>query len=159
MTGLLLRVGGLVAIYLLVLTSLAPGDLLVGVLVAVTLVVGTGSRGPQRTLVGWGRWAVSLARMTVVTAWEIVIGTIRVARFCLAGGGSPGIVEIPRGDRSRHGIALWGVLTGEAPDEYPVAVDDQRHVLIVHNVNAEDPAAIRARHAAAHERHQRDVVV
>ena len=158
MTGLLLRVAGLVAIYLLVLTSLAPGDLVVGALVAAALVVGTGSRGPHRTLATWARWAVSLARMIAVTAWEVVIGTVRVARFCLTGGGSPGFVEIPRGDRSRHGIALWGVLTGEAPDEYPVAIDDRRHVLIVHNVNAEDPAAIRARHAAAHERYQRDVV-
>ena len=157
MTGLLLRVGGLVAIYLLVLTSLAPGDLLVGALLAVALVVGARSHGPRRSLEEWARWAVALARMVVVTAGEIVIGAIRVARFCLTGTGRPGFVEIPRGDRSRHGVALWGVLTGEAPDEYPVAVDDRRHVLIVHNIDADDPDAIRARHAAAHAKHQRDV--
>jgi hypothetical protein len=80
-----------------------------------------------------------------------------VVRFCLTGTGSPGFVEVPRGDRSRHGVALWGVLTGEAPDEYPVAVDDARHVLVVHHIDARDPEAIRARHADARDGHQRDV--
>ena len=158
MTAVLLRVGGLVAIYLLVLTSLAPGDVLVGGLLAVALVVVSRTRGPWRDAAGWRRWSTALVRMIVATTQEIVSGTVRVVRFCLAGTGSPGFVEIPRGDRSRHGVALWGVLTGESPDEYPVAVDDERHVLIVHHVDASDPTAIRARHAAAREGHQRDVV-
>jgi multisubunit Na+/H+ antiporter MnhE subunit len=158
MTAPLLRVGGLVAIYLLVLTSIAPGDLLVGGLLAAVLVVAAGTDGPRRGLAAWLQWAVALVRMIVVTAWEIVLGTVRVVRFCLFDAGRPGFVEIPRGDRSRHGVALWGVLTGEAPDEYPVAVDDRRHVLIVHNVDTSNPAAIRARHAAAREQHQREVV-
>jgi multisubunit Na+/H+ antiporter MnhE subunit len=67
-------------------------------------------------------------------------------------------VEIPRGDRSRRAVALWGVLTGEAPDEYPVDVDTARDVLIVHVLDDRDPTAIRARHARAYERWQRDVV-
>jgi multisubunit Na+/H+ antiporter MnhE subunit len=154
----LLRVAGLVAIYLLVLTSLAPGDLLVGGLLAAGLVLAAGLGGPARGARDWGRWVTALARMVVVTAWEISVGTVRVARFCLTDIGNPGFVEIPRGDRSRHGVALWGVLTGEAPDEYPVAVDDRRHVLIVHNVDASDPAAIRARHTASREQYQRDAV-
>ncbi len=158
MTALLLRVAGLAAAYLLVLTSLAPGDVVVGGLVAAALALATGSRGPRRSMAGWGGWFVALTRTMIVTAWEIALGTVRVARFCLTDTGRPGFVEIPRGDRSRHGVALWGVLTGEAPDEYPVAVDDERHMLIVHNVDASDPAAIRARHAAARDQHQRDVV-
>lgn len=158
MTALVLRVGGLTAIYLLVLTSVAPGDVLVGALLAAALVVGSGVGGDRRRAADWGRWLAALVRMIVATAREIVLGTLRVVRFCLADTGRPGFVEIPRGDRSRHGVALWGVLTGEAPDEYPVAVDDARHMLIVHNIDASDPAAIRARHDAAHELHQRHVV-
>jgi multicomponent Na+:H+ antiporter subunit E len=68
------------------------------------------------------------------------------------------LVEIPQGDRSPDGVALWGVLTGEAPDEIPVDVDDRRRVLIVHLIDASDPAAVRARHARTHERWQRRVV-
>ena len=96
--------------------------------------------------------------MIATTAYEIGLGSVRVARFCLTGRGSPGFVEIPRGSRSRHGVALWGVLTGEAPDEYPVAVDDGRHILVVHVIDARDPDAIRARHQAALDAYLRDVV-
>ena len=158
MTAPLLRIAGLAAIYLLVLTSIAPGDILVGAVLASALVLATGSDGPRRSPAGWARWAAALVRMIVVTGIEIAVGSVRVVRFCLTGAGSPGFVEVPRGDRSRHAVALWGVLTGEAPDEYPVAVDDARHVLIVHIVDARDPDAIRARHSAARERHQREVV-
>jgi multisubunit Na+/H+ antiporter MnhE subunit len=154
----LLGAVGLAAIYLLVLTSLAPGDLLVGGLLGLAIVIASGSGSHRRSVNEWRQWTVAFVRMVLETGLEIAVGTVRVARFCLTGHGSPGFVEIPRGDRSRHGVALWGVLTGEAPDEYPVAVDDARHVLIVHNVDASHPDAIRARHAGAHERHQRHVV-
>jgi multisubunit Na+/H+ antiporter MnhE subunit len=158
MTAVVLRVAGLVAIYLLVLTSMAPGDVLVGAIIGGALVLAARSRGPARSLAGWGRWFVALGRLIAVTAWDIAVGTVRVVRFSLGGTGSPGFVEIPRDGRSRHAVALWGLLTGEAPDEYPVAIDDERHVLIVHHVDAGDPAAIRARHATARERDQGPVV-
>ncbi len=158
MIARLLGAGGLALIYLLVLTSIAPGDLVVGALLGLAIVVAAGTGPQRRSPAGWRRWVTAFVRMVLETGLEIALGTVRVARFCLTTHGSPGFVEIPRGDRSRHGVALWGVLTGEAPDEYPVAVDDARHVLIVHNVDASDPDAIRARHAEAHERHQRHVV-
>ena len=158
MTAAALRIGGLLAIYLLVLTSLEPGDLVVGASLAAILVIATGARGPRRSAAGWGRWLIAVAQMIVATGWEIAVGTARTIRFCLATGGEPGFVEIPRGDRSRHAVALWGVLTGEAPDEYPVAVDAERDVLIVHLVDASDPHAVRGRHAAARDRHLRRVV-
>jgi multicomponent Na+:H+ antiporter subunit E len=88
----------------------------------------------------------------------MVRGSWRTARFCLRGGGQPGFVEIPRGDRSPNAVALWGVLTGEAPDEVPVDVDEERDVLIVHLVDASDPDAVRERHRRAYERAQRKVV-
>ena len=93
-----------------------------------------------------------------MTAVEMARGSWRTARFCLRGGGSPGFVEIPRAGRSRHAVALWGVLTGEAPDEVPVDVDEERDVLIVHLVDASDPDAVRERHRRAYEGAQRKVV-
>ena len=44
------------------------------------------------------------------------------------------------------------LLTGEAPDEFPVDVDEERDVLIVHVLDASDPEAVRARHRQTHER-------
>jgi multisubunit Na+/H+ antiporter MnhE subunit len=84
-----------------------------------------------------------------------VIGSWRVARFCLGWRAAPGFVEIPRGDRSPIEVALWGVLTGEAPDEVVVDVDEVRGVLIVHLVDAADPDAVRERHRRAHDRLRR----
>jgi multisubunit Na+/H+ antiporter MnhE subunit len=160
MTSLLLRTAGLAAIYLLVLTSVAPGDILTGGLVAFAIVMVSRSRLSRRGGVAWGSWLLGLIGTLASTGREMVIGTARVVRFCLAPrtGSAPGFVEIPRGDRSRRAVALWGVLTGEAPDEYPVHVDDARHVLIVHLIDARDPDAVRARHKAARERWQRHVV-
>ena len=157
MIGSLLRVVGLLAVYLLVLTSVAPGDILIGSLVAIAIVGATRPRD-RAPRAGWRRWLVALATTLLATASEIAIGTARTVRFCFGGNATPGFVEIPRGERSRRSVALWGVLTGEAPDEYPVDVDASRGVLIVHVLDARDPAAIRARHARAYERWQRDVV-
>ena len=89
------------------------------------------------------------------TAREMVIGSWRVVRFCLGARAAPGFVEIPRGDRTAVEVALWGVLTGEAPDEVVVDVDEPRGVLVVHLVDAADPDAVRERHRRAHERLRR----
>jgi multisubunit Na+/H+ antiporter MnhE subunit len=145
--GILLRTCGLAAIYLLVLTSVDPGDVAFGLLLGLALVLGLRARSvdvhahPPLSVV-----IRAATAMIVGTAYEMVIGSWRAVRFCIKGGANPGFVEIPRGDRSHRGVALWGVLTGEAPDEYPVDVDDERGVLIVHLVDASDPDAVRERH-------------
>ena len=56
-------------------------------------------------------------------------------------------------------VALWGLITGEAPDEIVVDVDEERDVLVVHLTDAGDPDAVRARHRAALERHRRNEVI
>jgi len=156
--GFVLRVVALAAVYLLVLTSVAPGDALVGLALASGLVVSFGSLRMRPVGGSWWRWLAALTGTIVTTGRDMAVGTVRTVRFCLGGPATPGFVEIPRGDRSRHGVALWGVLTGEAPDEYPVDVDDERHVLIVHLLDADAPDAVRERHARAHERWLRHVV-
>ena len=161
MTPLLVRGVALAAIYLLVLTSVAPGDLLIGgalgLAVAYLLRPRT-ARGATRHAGDPARDRLAAAAGTLTdTAVEMVRGSWRVVRFCLGAPASPGIVEVPRDDRSPMNVALWGVLTGEAPDEVPVEVDEDRDVLLVHLVDASDAAAVRSRHARSQER-QRKVV-
>lgn len=155
--GFVARVAGLVTVYLLVLTSTAPGDILVGTVLAV-VIVGAARPRHHRPPMGWLHWTRALAITLLGTGGGMAIGTLRTVRFALGGRARPGFVEIPRGDRSRRAVALWGVLTGEAPDEYPVDVDPTRDVLIVHVLDASDPDGIRARHAQTRERWQRHVV-
>jgi multisubunit Na+/H+ antiporter MnhE subunit len=155
-SGTLVRAAGLAVVYLLVLTSTDPGDIFVGTVLGLGLALGLRPRRPSGRGVRWFERLASAVVVAVQTATEMVRGSWRVVLFCLGRRPGPGFVEIPRGGRSRHETALWGVLTGEAPDEVPV--DAGRDVLVVHLVDARDPEAVRARHAAAHERWQRKVV-
>lgn len=156
MTRTLVRAALLAAIYLLVLTSLAPGDVLVGAMLGLGIALALRGRGANRASAPLSERLVAASVVGLQTAVEMVRGSWRVARFCLGDRDAPGFVEIPRDARSRHETALWGVLTGEAPDE--VVVDARSDILVVHLVDAGDPDAVRARHAAAHERWQRKVV-
>jgi multisubunit Na+/H+ antiporter MnhE subunit len=147
----------LMGIYLLVMTSAKPGDAAIGLLLGLAVAIwlrpaGTSPATPQSAAL------VALGRALAATAVEMVRGSWRTARFCLRGDGNPGFVEIPRAGRSPQAVALWGVLTGEAPDEVPVDVDDERDVLIVHLVDAGDPDAVRERHRQAYERSQSKAV-
>lgn len=162
MTRLLVQTAGLAAVYLLVLTSIDPGDVaaaaLLGLGVALVL---RGPREPRPAELNGTPWPSRVAAfvgMLIATGIEVVIGSWRVVVFSLGRSGNPGFVEIPREGRSPGQVALWGILTGEAPDEVPVDVDPERDVLIVHLVDASDPEAVRARHRRSHERWHRHVV-
>jgi multisubunit Na+/H+ antiporter MnhE subunit len=146
-------------IYLLVLTSADPADAAAGLLLGLALAVALRPRLPGRYPATPRPAAlIALGPVLASTALEMVIGSWRTVRFCLHGHGQPGFVEIPRGGRSRHAVALWGVLTGEAPDEVPIDVDEERDLLIVHLVDASDPDGVRERHRRAYERAQSKVV-
>ena len=155
MRAILLRAAGLLAIYLLVLSSLKPGDVLVGgiLALAVAFVLRPRQCRPQRHPQGA---PAPLAFVAAIggTLLEMVRGSMRTVRFCLGDSSRSGLVEIPREGRSRHGIAFWGVLTGESPDEVVVDVYDDRDVLIVHLVDAADPVGVRRRHRRERERRQ-----
>jgi multisubunit Na+/H+ antiporter MnhE subunit len=156
--GIALRAAVLAGVYLLVLTSVAPGDVAVAALLGLGIAV---SLRPHDAQAHGGRVSSRLAAAAsgaVLTAAEMALGSWRVVRFCLGAPAAPGFVEIPRGDRSDLDVALWGLITGEAPDEIVVDVDEERGVLIVHLVDARDPEAVRARHARTYDRWQRKVV-
>lgn len=161
MIGVLIRAAGLAGIYLLVMTSLDPGDVLVGAFLGLATALAIRPHRMDRSSsgrVGPLEWIGAFAGMLIETAREMIVGSWRVVRFCLGGPARPGFVEIPRNGRSRRSVALWGILTGEAPDEVPVDADEARDVLIVHLVDVSDPDAVRARHQRAYERWQRRVV-
>jgi multisubunit Na+/H+ antiporter MnhE subunit len=154
-SGVLIRAAALAAVYLLVISSIAPGDLLIaGVLgLATSFALRPRRRRPQAGPPAGAR-ALATAASVARTAVEMARGSWRTARFCLGGEAHPGIVEIPREGRSREGVAFWGILTGEAPDEVVVDIDETRDVLLVHLIDARDPDAVRARHRRERERWQ-----
>jgi multisubunit Na+/H+ antiporter MnhE subunit len=157
-TSLLVRAAGLAAVYLLVVTSVSPGDLAVGAAIGVAVAAALRRAEPRRPARPWPGRIAAAAVVAFQTAAEMARGSWRVARFCLGSPAGPGLVELPRGGRTAAGVAFWGVLTGEAPDEVPVDVDDERDVLVVHLVDAGDPDGVRERHRLAYERWQGKVV-
>lgn len=157
MTGILARTAALTAIYLLVLTSVDPGDVLIGALLGLALAVALRPRRAPRHRGASLARAVATGAAVLRTAREMVGGSWRVVRFCLGARCSPGFVEVPRGDRTRHELALWGLLTGAAPDEVVVDVDRARDVMLVHLVDSRDADAVRERHRRDHERWRRRV--
>ena len=158
MTRVITQALGLMGVYLLVMTSAKPGDAAAGLLLGLVLAVALRPRRPgRRPATPTPAGLVALGQVLARTAIEMARGGWRTVLFCLHGSGSPGFVEIPRAGRSRHAVALWGVLTGEAPDEVPVDIDEERDVLIVHLIDASDPDAVRERHRRAYAGPQRKV--
>jgi multisubunit Na+/H+ antiporter MnhE subunit len=160
MTRFVLRTFALTALYLLVLTSMHPGDVLTGAALSAALAAASACAHPRRAL---GRsWLGRLAAaptLVVGTLADMIRGTWHVALYVVGRRSleSPGIVAIPRGERTALGVAVWGYTTAIAPDEIVVDADDERDVLLVHLLDARDEAAIRARHHRTYEQRQRPV--
>ena len=80
MTGYVVRVVALLAVYLLVLTSVAPGDVLVGTLLA-GAIVGVSHRRRRPPAAGWLRWTRALIATLLVDLLRHERPEVRVARF------------------------------------------------------------------------------
>ncbi|GAB1516136.1 Na+/H+ antiporter subunit E [Actinophytocola sp. KF-1] len=160
MIALLLRVLVLTAIYLLALTSLHPGDILTGLVLATLIVavrrtVSSTRPAPhaplRRRLAGVpalvGGTLVDLAKGT----WDTAAG---LAGRGLANGG---LVEvpIPRGDPAS--AAAWGVRVGFVPDTVVVDIDEKEGWMLLHVLDARDPEAVIAAQLDSYERRQRRV--
>lgn len=152
-----------VAVYLLVLVSLSPGDLVVGALLAAgvllvfrRVLLGRGERpfaeAPKRLL-----W---LGPLLVHTAWQIAIGSRRVCWVILGLGAAPhpGLIELEVGERSEAGVAVTGFLTSLTPGSVLVDIDRGRDVMIFHFLDAGDAEATRRRLERSYQRYQRRVV-
>jgi multisubunit Na+/H+ antiporter MnhE subunit len=160
MIRFVLTVVTLTIVYLLVLTSLHPGDVFVGgVLSAAIAAVSTFTRATEGSGPPLTRRLAASPALVLGTLAEMVRGNWHVALYVLGLRPleSPGIVAIAKGERSSSGVAAWGYITAISPDEIVVEADDERGVLLVHLLDARDVPAIRARHERTYERRQRRV--
>jgi len=148
---------GLVAVYLLTLTSVDPLDAAGG------LVVGAAALLYVRRLLDDGPRLEPLGRRLVHAprfAWgvlrELVSGTLLVLGVVLGlRERRQGIVAIPLGDRTDIGVAVSALALNLSPGEVMLDVDWERRVMYIHVLDAADPDAVRRRHAEFYERDQR----
>jgi len=149
----------LTIVYLLVLTSVHPGDVLVGAILSAAIAAATAfARPPSHIGPPLTRRLAAAPAFALGTLADVVRGNWHVAQYVLGFRRlESGIVAIPRGERTSSGVAAWGYLTAISPDELVVDADDERSVLLVHLLDARDVSAIRARHAQTYERRHRRV--
>ena len=160
MSALLLRVTALTAIYLLVLTSLAPGDIAVGIVLSLVLVA-AGRRirpvGPPAS-VPLGRRLQGVPSLVGGTLVDLGRSTWRTAIWCLSPRRTPaGLVTVPIPACAAPSAAAWGVRVGLTPDTVVVELDNEVGRMLLHVIDAREPDAVRAEQLDSYERRQRRV--
>lgn len=160
MTALVLRVVGLTGVYLLVLTSLKPGDVLTGLALAILLVaagrwVRSSGTPPQIPL---HRRLAGVPALLGGSLIDMVRSTWQTATWLVARSPSPaGLVEIPIPSCRPSSAATWGVRVGLSPDTVVVELDEVHGRMLLHVIDARDHEATIATQLDAYHRRQRRV--
>lgn len=160
MLALLIRVVVLTTIYLLVLTSLHPGDILTGLVLSTLVVVAATRVSSSRPASGPPllRRLAGVPALIGGTIVDLAKGTWDTAA-CLVGRGLPhgGLVEVPIPPSGPATAAAWGIRVGFVPDTVVVQIDEQRGTMLLHVLDARDPDAVIAAQTDSYERRQRRV--
>lgn len=163
MNRLVLDLVALTAIYALALASAAPADLALGAVAAAGVLFALRNLYFRRgvpAIPGLLRRALAVPAFAAVTFRDIVSGTWTVALVVLGrrATGEAGMVAIPVDDYSRTGATVAAVTINLSPGEVVVQIDDDHGVMLIHTIDASDPAGVVARHRRTYERYQQPVI-
>src|SRR6185437_8678476 len=159
----IVAVSALTGIYLLMLMSLDPWDILAGLLISTVLVLvfrgylglstATPGPGPAERL----RW---LPPFVVRTAWDVTVGAVRVALMVLhlRPLAKRHFIEIPFEDDTPPGVALTTLLTTFSPGSVLIDIDWERRVALYHLLDDAEPDEIRRKYRHMYDRYQRHVL-
>lgn len=128
----------LLAMWLLLVQSVAPGSILMGVLVAL---VATRLFTVLRPEPVKYRLTGAVVRLAGIVLYDIIRSNIAVARIILTGRtdrGMSGFIRIPIDLRSRHGLALLAVIITATPGTLWVQFDSARGSLLIHVLDLVD---------------------
>jgi len=128
----------LLAMWLLLIQSVAPGSILMGVLVAL---VATRLFTVLRPEPVKYRLTSAVVRLAGIVLYDIIRSNIAVARIILTGRtdrGMSGFIRIPIDLRSRHGLALLAVIITATPGTLWVQFDSARGSLLIHVLDLVD---------------------
>lgn len=149
----------------LTMASTDPLDLVLGIVLgAIVLAIFHGAvpgiQGkPEDALPSLPYRIVHFIPFAGITIWEILIGSVRVAAVVIGARPleHPGIVAVPIGDRSKFGVVVTGITISLAPGSILLDVDWNRHLMLVHVIDASDPDQVRADIQELYSRYQRKV--
>lgn len=141
----------LLALWLLAFNSVAPGVMLLGVVVAVLLPLATRSFWPESPA------RVRLApvpRLVAIVFWDIVVANLRVALLVLGPQRRlrPRFLLVPLQVESPVAITLLAAIITLTPGTVSSNVSGDRRTLLVHALSETDPDAAVALIKARYER-------
>ncbi len=146
----------LALIWLLLVNSLAPGQVLLGVLLGILI--------PRFSLRFWPdpvrvRRPWRLLGLGLRLARDILTANLSVARHILRGPAHlrPGFVEVPLELRSPLGISLLANLICLTPGTVSASLSANQRTLLVHALHLEDPPGLVARIKSHYESPLKDV--
>jgi multicomponent K+:H+ antiporter subunit E len=141
---------GLLALWLLLNGSIAPGQILLGMFVA-TFACWTASPvwPPKSRVSNFGTIAVLL----VAVATDIVKSNIAVLRL-IVGGGTPrsAFVTIPLELTDENGLAILACIVTATPGSAWIRHDSARQIVTIHVLDTDDPEAWAAEFKQTYER-------
>ena len=152
----------LVAVYLMDLGSTSLWDLGIGavlgagVLVVCNRFIGVGVGPAHGNLL---LRALLFPRLVLAIAVDVALGTTRVALVTLGIRPlrSPGIVDVPIGERSETGIAVSSLASTLSPGAFLIDIDRDAGVMRFHVLDASDPEKVVDDHQRFYLRYQRQV--
>lgn len=158
MSRFALQVALLTAVYAAVLASTDPLDLLTGAVLAGLVLLAAGARprgGPGtaslvRRALALPGFALSVLVDAARGTWDVALVVLGLRPL-----GTAGVVEVPIGERSPAGVVAFAIANTLTPGEVVVDVDQERGVILLHVLDAEDPDAVRRRHERGYERQRR----
>lgn len=152
---------GLGVLYVATLASDDPVDLATGVVLGAALGMLLARRrlGPTGVAVALGQRIVWFPVFLGAVLADVLQGTWDVALrvMHLRHLERPGVVRVPIGQRSEHGVAISALATTLSPGTLLIDVDWDRRDLLLHVIDASDPDRVRDRLQRFYDRYQRRV--
>jgi multicomponent K+:H+ antiporter subunit E len=133
----------LTAIWLLLMNSLAPGQMLLGFLWGTAIPLFTLRFWPEPVCV---RRPLTLLRLVAVLLYDMVVANLRVAWLILRGPRRlrPGFVELPLDLDSTLAISLLANTITLTPGTVAARLSPDRRSLLIHCLDLDDPAGLIA---------------
>lgn len=131
-------------VWLLLTNSVAPGQLLLGAVIALTLPLFTVRFWPDRPRV---RKPLQLLRYIAVLLWDIIIANLTVARLILGPTARlrPTFIRLPLELRHEFAIVVLANTLSLTPGTVSSDLSPDRRTLLIHALDVEDPEQTIAR--------------
>lgn len=136
-----LLVLSLFVLWLLLQQSLAPGQMLLGLVIALVAARSMVALRPKKVRI---RFSSAIPRLALIVYTDIVRSNLAVGRIILTRDNprrTSGFIHLPLDMRSHHGLAVLGIIITATPGTLWMQHDSARSVLLVHVLDLVDEDA------------------